>query len=119
LTPSPIPIIISEEVGFSKPDEKIFRIACDRLECPPSECFFIGDSWEIDILGSYKAEMKPVWFNRYKKGIPENIDDLLVIQELKDLEDIIRKAESEKCSPSWAKKMIDKKTRPRMKHESK
>jgi putative hydrolase of the HAD superfamily len=84
-------ILISEDIGFSKPDEKILRKTCDRLGCSPSECFFIGDSWEIDVIGSYKAAMKPVWFNRYKKVIPENIDGLIVIQELADLENLIIK----------------------------
>lgn len=85
-------IIISEEVGISKPDERIFRMACDELSCSPSDCYFIGDSWEIDVKGSYKAAMKPVWFNRYGKEIPSRLDGLIVIKELKDLEKIIGKA---------------------------
>jgi putative hydrolase of the HAD superfamily len=86
-------IIISEEVGISKPDEKIFRMACNQLTCSPSDCFFIGDSWETDVVGSYKAAMKPVWFNRHKKEIPLQLDGLFVIQELKDIKKIIEKAE--------------------------
>jgi putative hydrolase of the HAD superfamily len=82
-------ILISEEVGISKPDVKIFKMSCDQMNCSPSECFYIGDSWEIDVLGSKNAKMKPIWFNRYKKSIPNPIDGLYIIQELKEIEKII------------------------------
>jgi putative hydrolase of the HAD superfamily len=82
-------ICISEENGYFKPDPRIFTWAADRLECPAQECYFIGNSWENDVLGSYRANMKPVWFNRYKKDVPEKLDGLIVIHELKDLENLL------------------------------
>lgn len=45
------PIIISEEVGFSKPQKEIFDIAAERSNQLLSECIFIGDSYELDDLG--------------------------------------------------------------------
>lgn len=82
-------ILISEEAGVSKPDERIFLMACERLNCAPDECSFVGDSWEIDIVGSLKAHMKPVWVNRYGKELPEMPDDLKVIHELRELLDVL------------------------------
>jgi FMN phosphatase YigB (HAD superfamily) len=35
--------VISEELGFSKPDPRMYRTASDRLGLPPNECVFVDD----------------------------------------------------------------------------
>jgi len=35
--------VISGEVGMRKPEERIFRLAADRLGLPPGECVFVDD----------------------------------------------------------------------------
>lgn len=41
-------VIISEEVGVLKPDEKIFRVALGKAGCEPKEAIMVGDK-ESDI----------------------------------------------------------------------
>lgn len=60
------PIIISEEVGFSKPQKEIFDLAAKRTNQLLSECIFIGDSYELDYQGGRMAGMKAVWLDRNK-----------------------------------------------------
>lgn len=36
-------VILSCEVGLAKPDERIFRLACDRMGIRPAETLFVGD----------------------------------------------------------------------------
>jgi len=36
-------IIISGEVGYRKPDKRIYNILLDRIQSPPSDCVFIDD----------------------------------------------------------------------------
>jgi len=48
-------VIISAEVGFEKPDARIFKIAEERLGVPASEVLFIGDHVENDIAGAARA----------------------------------------------------------------
>lgn len=36
-------VVISGEVGMRKPEERIFRLAVDRLGAPPRECVFVDD----------------------------------------------------------------------------
>lgn len=36
-------IIYSHEAGISKPDPRIYRLACDRLGVPPEEMIFLDD----------------------------------------------------------------------------
>lgn len=83
-------VLISGEEGFAKPDERIFLKACDIMDCEPSECTFIGDSWESDVLGSNNCGMTSVWFNRCGKELPDKIDRLHMITDLNDLKKIIR-----------------------------
>lgn len=56
-------IIISEEVGFSKPDKRIFELALIELNVQPEDTLFVGDDLEKDIGGCQNANMKGVWFN--------------------------------------------------------
>lgn len=57
-------IIISEKIGFSKPDQKIFHFASRQVQSSPSDCIYAGDSYELDYLGSLNAGMKAIWLNR-------------------------------------------------------
>jgi putative hydrolase of the HAD superfamily len=42
-------VIISEKVGFSKPDKRIFELALNKLNVQPEEALFVGDDIEKDI----------------------------------------------------------------------
>ncbi len=78
-------IVISEEVGVAKPNPAIFHYACKLLNCNPSDCYFIGDSWENDIEGSRRAGMKAVWYNHNNKPLPDNQTSVYVIYSLKEI----------------------------------
>lgn len=65
-------ILISEELGIAKPQKEIFLHACQKLQCLPEECYFIGDSWENDVVGSAAAGMNAVWFNHERKPLPDS-----------------------------------------------
>ncbi|PGW35550.1 2-haloalkanoic acid dehalogenase [Bacillus cereus] len=56
-------IIISEEVGLSKPDKRIFELALNKLNVQPENTLFVGDDLEEDIAGCQNANIKGVWFN--------------------------------------------------------
>ncbi|SCC33706.1 A0A023P6H9 (2-haloalkanoic acid dehalogenase) [Bacillus wiedmannii] len=67
-------IIISEEVGLSKPDKRIFELALNKLNVQPEDVLFIGDDLEKDIAGPQNANIKGVWFN------PQRIKNTTQIQ---------------------------------------
>lgn len=56
-------IIISEEVGLSKPDKRIFKLALNKLNVEPEDALFVGDDLERDIGGCQSAGIKGIWFN--------------------------------------------------------
>ena len=61
LTESFDTILVSEAVGFRKPDIKIFELACKNLDVVPAECIFVGDNPVADIEGANNAGMFSVF----------------------------------------------------------
>ncbi|MGD9895987.1 MAG: HAD-IA family hydrolase [Candidatus Methylacidiphilaceae bacterium] len=41
-------IFLSAELGAAKPDPFVYRLACERLECPPAAILLVGDDPEND-----------------------------------------------------------------------
>lgn len=64
-------LIVSEEVGVSKPDPAIFRAALDAVGATPSGAVMIGDSWTADVLGARAAGIRPIWFNPLDLPVPD------------------------------------------------
>ena len=75
-------IIVSEEVGISKPDAKIFNVLLDKINIKSSEVIMVGDSLEKDIKGAKNANIKSVWYNPCNK---ENKTNILPDYQIKEL----------------------------------
>jgi phosphoserine phosphatase len=56
--------VASGEVGFGKPDPRIFTTALERLGVRASEAIAVGDSLERDVVGAHRAGLGCVWLNR-------------------------------------------------------
>ncbi|MCK4781239.1 MAG: HAD family hydrolase [Candidatus Lokiarchaeota archaeon] len=54
---------ISREIGYKKPDPKIFHITLENIGLEPDEVVFIGDSKE-DVEGANNAGIKPIFIQR-------------------------------------------------------
>ena len=58
-------IIVSEEVGYRKPDPTIFRDAQERTGIgAPEQIMFVGDNPEADVDGAKRFSMKAAWIRR-------------------------------------------------------
>lgn len=64
-------VISSAEVGFHKPDPRIFGLACDALGVRPEECAHVGDHHYADILGAEAVGMLPVLIDRHGGPAPD------------------------------------------------
>lgn len=62
------PIIISGEVGVSKPDLHIFEIALERAAASKESSWYIGDSPVHDIEPALKFGMNVIYLNRKLDG---------------------------------------------------
>jgi putative hydrolase of the HAD superfamily len=52
--------VFSCDVGISKPDPRIYQIACERLGVEPAECLFVGDGANDELLGAERAGMAAI-----------------------------------------------------------
>jgi putative hydrolase of the HAD superfamily len=50
--------IFSCDVGISKPDPRIYEIACERLGVEPADCLFVGDGANDELPGAERVGMK-------------------------------------------------------------
>lgn len=58
-------VILSCEVGVAKPDEEIYKLACQRLNVTPQESLFVGDGGSNELDGASRAGMAALhaaWF---------------------------------------------------------
>ena len=64
-------VVTSQEVGFNKPQPEIFQAALRRAGVQASEAIYVGDQYQIDVVGAKKAGMKGVLLDRggyFKEG---------------------------------------------------
>ena len=87
-------VIISGEVGINKPDPRIYEYTCKLANIDPKETLFIGDTYSTDIVGAYRANMKPVWIcSDTAKACSM---DTLRISSFNDLPELLKKLQGGK-----------------------
>ncbi len=83
-------IIISEEIGFTKPNREIFDYAFRKLGCRnKSKALMIGDKLTSDILGGNNYGIATCWINPEKKTNSSDIKPTFEISKLYQLKKII------------------------------
>jgi len=75
-------LLTSEEVRVKKPAPGIFRFALEKAGTQSENAVFVGDSWELDVLGAYRSGIRSIWLNRWQKPYP----DASLTTELKGFE---------------------------------
>lgn len=51
-------VVDSAVVGVEKPDPRIFQLACARAGVPTAEAIYVGDIYEVDIVGARAVGMR-------------------------------------------------------------
>ena len=83
-------VIISEEIGFAKPQKEIFDLTFELMGNPnKDEVLIIGDSLSSDISGGINYGIDTCWYNPKRNKSDNNIIPTYEIQELKELLKII------------------------------
>jgi putative hydrolase of the HAD superfamily len=79
-------VIDSAEVGAEKPDARIFQFATERLGLAPSACAYVGDVYEIDVVGARGAGIHAILIG--SGGVPESalpVDRVAALPDLLEL----------------------------------
>ncbi|HHL31499.1 MAG TPA: noncanonical pyrimidine nucleotidase, YjjG family [Oceanospirillales bacterium] len=75
-------IIISEQIGYSKPSKQIFSHAFELMNQPAkAEVLMIGDNLGSDVQGGINYGIDTIWYNPHRKKVQHNatyeVNDLL------------------------------------------
>ncbi len=73
-------VVDSFEVGFEKPDPRIFLTATERLQVAASECVYVGDIYSIDVVGARGAGMRAILIGT--GAAEEPVERVLTLPEL-------------------------------------
>jgi len=90
-------VVTSVDVGFNKPDERIFSAALKAVNVKPDEAVMVGNRISADIVGGNRIGMKTIlfkWNERYLNEIksPEE-QPTQTINSLKELPKILTEIE--------------------------
>ncbi len=84
-------VVTSEEVGFEKPDVRIFERAIKKMGLKPEECIMVGDKTDIDVEGAKESGMHTVLVkgNKKLKSSVEAVKPDYYINEISELKGIL------------------------------
>ncbi|MGE0158207.1 MAG: HAD family hydrolase [Gemmatimonadales bacterium] len=64
-------ILIEGELGFGKPDPRVYRRALADLDVAPGEAWMVGDNPEWDVAAPQREGIFGVWVDRWERGLAE------------------------------------------------
>ncbi len=79
--------VTSAEVGYDKPRPEIFQAALKKAEVKPKEALYIGDQYQIDIVGARGVGIKAILIDRNEYF--SDITDCPRIHSLTEITDYI------------------------------
>lgn len=84
-------VLYSFKCGLTKPDARVFREAERRLDAPPSQSVFVGDSPISDVRGAQEAGWRAVYLRRPTpfRASPR-VEADAVIESLAELPGVLR-----------------------------
>ena len=81
-------IVISEEIGVSKPDPQMVYKALELLGCTDKrQAVFLGDSHSADITAAWNAGVDSIWLTRHGRGVSDKAT--YVAESLEEAEAIL------------------------------
>jgi HAD superfamily hydrolase (TIGR01509 family) len=64
-------VLVEGELGFGKPDPRVFERALRALGAAPHEALMTGNDLRSDIFGAKRAGVRAVWVDHAREGVPE------------------------------------------------
>ena len=80
-------VLIEGELGYGKPDARVFRAALAHFAVEPAQAWMVGDNLDADIAGAREVGIAGVWHDAHGTGLPalSPIVPERVIQSLSEL----------------------------------
>jgi len=83
-------ILIEGELGFGKPDPRVYERALDSLGVGPTDSWMVGDNLEWDVAQPQRHGIYAIWVDARGRGLPAGypVQPDRIIQRLSDLRSI-------------------------------
>ena len=87
-------VFVEGELGFGKPDERVYRGALKALGMQPSEAWMVGDNLEWDVAAPQRLGMTGVWIDVRGRGVPpdKGVKPDYVVRTLAGLRSVVKAA---------------------------
>jgi putative hydrolase of the HAD superfamily len=63
-------ILVEGELGFGKPDARMYRLALSALGLKPEQTFMVGDNLSWDVEAPQELGIRAIWIDRKGTGLP-------------------------------------------------
>ncbi len=85
-------IFIEGELGFGKPDPRVYTRALDTLDVAPGDTWMVGDNLEWDVAQPQRQGIYGIWIDLRGQGVPPGSTARpdRIIRRLSDLKDLVR-----------------------------
>ncbi|HEV2127592.1 MAG TPA: HAD family hydrolase [Thermomicrobiales bacterium] len=78
-------VVISGELGFGKPDRRMYDETVRQLRLIAGECVMVGDNFRRDVAGAQEAGIRGVWISCGKDLPDTDVTPFLVVESLAEL----------------------------------
>ena len=84
-------ILVEGEVGFGKPDERVYERALSVLDVKPSDAWMVGDNLEWDVAAPQRLGLAGIWIDARGRGLPQHssVRPDHIIRSLSELRSLI------------------------------
>lgn len=65
-------ILVEGELGFGKPDARVYERALRALDVKASEAWMVGDNLEWDVAAPQRLGLSGIWIDARGDGVPEH-----------------------------------------------
>lgn len=81
-------VLSTAEYVIRKPDPRIFKVCLNKLNLPPEDVWYVGNTVEYDVKGANEAGLQAIWINLDGQDPPTE-EACITIENYKALETII------------------------------
>ncbi len=80
-------ILVEEEFGVGKPDERVYFHALKKLDAKPSDAWIVGDNLEWEVAAPQRLGITAIWHDTRGRGLPpeSNVRPDRIIRALPEL----------------------------------
>ena len=78
--------LVEGELGFGKPDRRVFELGLRAMGTEPDEAWCVGDNLDWDVRGAQAVGITAIWKDNHRRGAPEvGVRPDRIIRELSEL----------------------------------